>query len=162
MRRLHIYPWPASSTTSNGARRTLLSVRSSIVSALMSGTVRSDDSKTVTMTLIFARFYVDLDTMPASSAYSIAQTDLRTHASGSTSNPPSPKSSSICTKSLKMLGSSLKLGGTECIAVRRKRHCEEAATVYILAAIHKWRHAIHSVYRHLYARELACLRGTGQ
>ena len=103
-----------------GPGEPLLSVRSGIVSVFVLGTARSADSKTVTMTLIFARSSVDLDAMPASSAYSIPETDLRTHASGSTSNLPSPKSSSRCTKSLKMSGSSLKLGGTECIALRQK------------------------------------------
>ena len=135
MHRLRIYLRPVASTTSDGAGRTLLSVRSSVVFVFVSGTVRPADSKTVTMTVIFARSSVDLDTMPASSAYSVPQTDLRTHASGSTSNPPSPNSSSRRTNSLEMSGSSLKLSGMECIAVRRKIHREEAATVQILAAI---------------------------
>ena len=125
MHRLQIDLWPTASTTSGRARRTLLSVRSSNVPVFVSGTVRSADLKTVTLTVIFARSSVDLDTMPASSAYKIPQTDLHTHASGSTSNPPSPMSSSRCIHSLKMSGSSLKLSGTECIAVRRKIHCEE-------------------------------------
>ena len=134
---IYIYIWPAASTTSGGAGKTLLSVQGSIVSVCVSGTVRCADSKTVTMTPVFAMVFVDLDTMTASSACSIPQINLRTHGSGSTSNPPSPKSSSRCTKSFQMSGSSLKLGRTECVAVRREKFCEEAATVHILAAIPK-------------------------
>ena len=53
-----------------------------------SDTVRPAASKTVTMTVIlFARPSADLDTIPASSAYSMPQTALRTHASGSELTP---------------------------------------------------------------------------
>ena len=134
MHRLGTFLWPAFSTTSGGAGRTLLSARSSIASVFVSGTVRTADSKTFTMKLIFAWVPVDIDTMHPLSAYSIPQTDLLSHASGSTSNPLSLKSSSRCTKSFKMSASSLKLGGMECVAVRRKIHCEEATTVHVLTA----------------------------
>ena len=164
MNRLRIYLWPTASTTSGGAGRTVLSVRSSIVSVFGSRTVRFADCQKVTMTLSFARCSVDFDTLPASSAYSIPQTDHRAHASGSIFNPPSTKSSSTCTKSLEMSGSSLKLSRTQCTVVRRKLHYEEEATQYtsLPQSLSDVMPFTHSVHRHPYARELICLRGTCQ
>ena len=100
MHRLHTYLWPAASITSGGAGRT--AGRRCLFFVLH--TVRPAVSKTVTMAVIFARFSVDLHTTPASPANSKPRTGLRTCASVSTSNPPSPKSSSRCTKSSKNVG----------------------------------------------------------
>ena len=129
MHRLHTYLWPAASITSGGAGRTLLRVRGDVVSFFVSHTVRPAVSKTVTMTVIFASFSVDLHTTPASSAYSIPRTCLRTCANGSTSNPPSPKSSSRCTKSSKNLGPhcnlaerNVSLRGEKYIAKKRRQY----------------------------------------
>ena len=125
MHRLHTYFWPAVSITSGGAGRTLLRVRGGVVSFFVSRTVRPAVSKTVTMT----GFSVDLHTTPASSAYRISRTGLRTYASGSTSNPPSPKSSSRCTKSSKNLGPhcnlaerNVSLCGEKYIAKKRRQY----------------------------------------
>ena len=86
-----------------------MSVRSSFVPVSFTDTVSPAASKTVTMTvIIFVRTTADLDTMPASSAYSKPETGLHTYSSGSTSTPfprgplrgePGPK---------KMFGTSLK------------------------------------------------------
>ena len=54
MHRLHKNFWPAASTTSGEAAKTLMSVRSSVVSVSVSATVRPSDAKTVTLTVMFA------------------------------------------------------------------------------------------------------------
>ena len=146
MRCLHTYLWPAASTSSGGAWRTLFCVRSSVVSVSVEGTMRPADSKAVTMTVIFARSSVDLDTITALPAHRKPQTDLPTHASASAGSPPSSMSSSRCIKSIKLFVSLLNL----------------ASTVHILDAIPELCYVIHSVHRHPYAHELACFREAGQ
>ena len=69
--------------TSGGARDVWPGVGSNIVFAFLSDTVRPAASKTVTMTvIILASSSAGLETMPASSAYSIPHTALRTQAVG--------------------------------------------------------------------------------
>ena len=111
-----LYLWPAASMTSGGVRDVWLGVCSNIVSVFFSDTVRPAASKTVTMTvIILASPSADLETIPASSAYNMPHTDLRTQAVAISFPTAAP--SSRWTKSLlvTIYLSSLKLTRTTCI-----------------------------------------------
>ena len=87
------------------------------------------------MTVISARSSVDLHKTPASSAYSIPQTGPPYMWQWFNLQPALPEVLLEVHQVRKKSLSSLKLSGTEYIATRRKIHCEEAATVHILATI---------------------------
>ena len=90
------YLWPAASMTSCRARVLWSGVRRNIVSVFFSDTVKPAAPKTVTMTvIIFASTSVNFETIPASSAYSMPHTALRTHADGSCYSVPTTPSSLI-------------------------------------------------------------------
>ena len=113
-----LYLWPAASMTSGGARDVWPGVRSNIFSVFLSDTVRPAASKTVTMTvIILASPSADRETFPASSAYNMPHTALRTQTIGASFPTATP--SSRWTKSLTIYLSSLKRARTTYITAAK-------------------------------------------
>ena len=103
---------------SGGARDVWPGIRSNIVSVFLSDTVRPAASKTVTMTvIILASPPADLETIPASSAYNMPHTFLRTQAIGTSF--PTAIPSSRWTKSPNIYLSPLKRTRTTCITTAK-------------------------------------------
>ena len=120
--------WPAAAISSAGRGGVGVSpgccafsgVRIRRVSVFFSDTVKANAPNTSTITvIIFASPAGDLDTIPASSAYSIPHTALRTRSSSVSSGPP-PLPSSRNTRFSRMVSSSLKRCSTTSITAAKK------------------------------------------
>ena len=122
------YFWPAAAISSAGRGGVGVSpgccafygVRIRRVSVFFSDTVKSNAPNTSTITvIILASPAGDLDTIPASSAYSIPHTALRTRSSSVSSGPP-PLTLSRNTRLSRMVSSSLKRCSTTSITAAKK------------------------------------------